>query len=120
MDEAAAIDGSRPLEQIADSSGYAVGGVALQMKPCLTAFSILATHSRVIADDHTDFPHDGGLKLGPSFSSKATASESIRGCCEADTVVELKAQSNGQSAIFECLCEAIEGNPRLLESILQA
>ncbi|CAE7315714.1 POL [Symbiodinium sp. KB8] len=32
LDEAAAIDGSKPLEQIADSSGYAVGGVALQMK----------------------------------------------------------------------------------------
>ena len=45
LDEAAAIDGSKPLEQIADSSGYAVGGVALQMKECLSAFSILATHS---------------------------------------------------------------------------
>ena len=46
LDEAAAIDGSRPLEQITDSSGYAIGRVALQMKPCLSAFSILATHSR--------------------------------------------------------------------------
>ena len=31
MDEAAAIDGSRPLEQIADSSGIAWGGTCLQM-----------------------------------------------------------------------------------------
>ena len=32
MDEAAAIDGTRPLEQIADCSGIAWGGTVLQMK----------------------------------------------------------------------------------------
>ena len=31
MDEAAAIDGSRPLEQVADSSGIAWGSVCMQM-----------------------------------------------------------------------------------------
>ena len=30
MDEAAAVDGSRPLEQIADSSGFAWGGSCVQ------------------------------------------------------------------------------------------
>ena len=32
VDEIAAICGQHPLEQIADSSGYAVGGVAVQMR----------------------------------------------------------------------------------------
>jgi hypothetical protein len=41
MDEAAAIDGSRPLEQVADSSGIAWGGVCLQMTADLTMFKIL-------------------------------------------------------------------------------
>ena len=31
LDEAAAVDGSRPLEKIADSSGHARGGIRLQM-----------------------------------------------------------------------------------------
>ena len=37
MDEAAAIDGSRPLKQIADSSGITWGGTSLQMTRDLTA-----------------------------------------------------------------------------------
>ena len=43
MDEAAAIDGTRPLEQIADSSGIAWGGTVLQMKEDLKQFTVLLT-----------------------------------------------------------------------------
>jgi hypothetical protein len=39
MDEAAAIDGSRPLEQVADSSGIAWGGCCLQMTSDLSRFN---------------------------------------------------------------------------------
>ena len=41
MDEASAIDGSRPLEQVADSSGIAWGGCCLQMTADLSMFKIL-------------------------------------------------------------------------------
>ena len=46
VDEIAAICGHRPLEQIADSSGYAVGGVAVQMREDLCGFNVLCTHSK--------------------------------------------------------------------------
>ena len=46
LDEASAITQERPLEQIADSSGYAVGGSALQMRADLTGFNVLVTHSK--------------------------------------------------------------------------
>ena len=41
MDEASAIDGSRPLEQVADACGYAWGSTNVQMTADLTAFRVL-------------------------------------------------------------------------------
>ena len=41
MDEAAAIDGSRPLEQVADACGIAWGGTALQMTADMATFKVL-------------------------------------------------------------------------------
>jgi hypothetical protein len=46
LDECAAIIGTRPLEQVADCCGFALGGSALQMKPDLTGFNVLVTHSK--------------------------------------------------------------------------
>eukprot|EP00435_Cladocopium_sp_Y103_P052926 s165_g16.t2 len=46
LDEAGAISGERPLEQIADSSGYAIGGSALQMQADMGSFKVLAVHSK--------------------------------------------------------------------------
>lgn len=43
LDEAAAIDGSRPLEQIADSLGIAWGGTCLQMAEDLARLKVLMT-----------------------------------------------------------------------------
>ena len=43
MDESAAIDGSRPLEQIADACGYAWGSTNVQMVEDLTRFKVLLT-----------------------------------------------------------------------------
>ena len=45
FDEAAAADGSCPLEQIADASGIAVGGTVLQMTRDLSRVKVLMTHS---------------------------------------------------------------------------
>ena len=41
LDEAAAIDGSRPLEQVADSSGLAWGGTNFQMSEDLSTLKVL-------------------------------------------------------------------------------
>ena len=41
FDEAAAIDGSRPLEQVADACGYAWGSTCLQMTADLSRFKVL-------------------------------------------------------------------------------
>ena len=43
LDEAAAIDGSRPLEQVADASGIGWGGTVLQMNEDMTTFKVLLT-----------------------------------------------------------------------------
>ena len=40
-DERSALDGSRPCEQICDSSGMAYGGTLLQMLPSMEAFNVL-------------------------------------------------------------------------------
>ena len=42
LDEASAIDGSRPLEQVADACGIAWGATHLQMTPDLAGFKVLA------------------------------------------------------------------------------
>ena len=42
LDEASAIDGSRPLEQIADACGIAWGATHVQMTADLTGFKVLA------------------------------------------------------------------------------
>ena len=41
MDEAGAIDGSRPLEQIADACGYAWGSTNVQMPEDVSHFKVL-------------------------------------------------------------------------------
>ena len=41
MDEAAAIDGSRPLEQVADACGFAWGSTNVQMNSDLSGFKVL-------------------------------------------------------------------------------
>jgi len=41
LDEIAAISGTRPLEQIADSSGIAWGGMCIQMTPDMDGFTML-------------------------------------------------------------------------------
>ena len=46
MDEAGAIDGSRPLEQIADACGYAWGGTIVQMTEDLSRFKVLMMVSK--------------------------------------------------------------------------
>ena len=46
LDEAAAVDGSRPLEQVADSCGYAWGGSSVQMRQDLSSFKMLVVASK--------------------------------------------------------------------------
>ena len=41
IDEASAIDGSRPLEQVADACGIAWGSTNVQMTPDLTGFKVV-------------------------------------------------------------------------------
>ena len=49
FDEATAITGECPLEQIADASGIAVGGTVLQMSRDRTKMKVLLTHSKLRA-----------------------------------------------------------------------
>ncbi|CAE7299989.1 unnamed protein product, partial [Symbiodinium necroappetens] len=64
LDEAAAIDGTRPLEQIADSGGYAVGGVALQMK----AWAPLSLEGFAQLDTSCKGPRKSSAKLADGLS----------------------------------------------------
>ena len=56
LDEAAAMDGSRPLEQIADSSGIAWGGTCLQMTRDLMGFNVLMTASKGLTPSQQAWP----------------------------------------------------------------
>ena len=56
FDEAGAIAGLCPLEQIADASGIAVGGTVLQMTRDLSRMKILLTHSRSLTAPQQAWP----------------------------------------------------------------
>ena len=56
LDEAAAISGERPLEQIADSSGIAWGGTCLQMTKDLTKVNVLMVASKGLAPAQQAWP----------------------------------------------------------------
>lgn len=56
LDEAAAIDGSRPLEQIADSSGIAWGGTCLQISKDLGKFNVLTAASTELTPAQQAWP----------------------------------------------------------------
>ena len=56
FDEAAAISGECPLEQVADASGYAVGGTVLQMTRDLQKMKVLLTHSKSLTAPQQSWP----------------------------------------------------------------
>ena len=56
FDEAAAADGSCPLEQIADASGIAVGGSVVQMSRDLSRLKVLMTHSKSLTPAQQNWP----------------------------------------------------------------
>ena len=56
IDEAAAADGSCPLEQVADASGIAVGGSVVQMTRDLSRLKALMTHSKSLTPAQQQWP----------------------------------------------------------------
>ena len=56
LDEAAAIDGSRPLEQIADSAGKAWGGCCVQMTQDLATFNMLMVAGKSLSPAQQAWP----------------------------------------------------------------
>ena len=70
LDEAAAIDGSRPLEQIADSSGIAWGGTCLQMSEDLSRFNQRIADSRAGA-----YPRAAGMVAADAGGVRAAHDE---------------------------------------------
>ena len=56
FDEAAAVSGRCPLEQIADASGIAVGGTVVQMSRDLSLFKVLLTHSKGLTPAQQAWP----------------------------------------------------------------
>ena len=56
FDEAAALDGSRPLEQVADACGIAWGGTLLQMSPDLASFKVLGMFGKSFNESQQAWP----------------------------------------------------------------
>ena len=56
FDEAAAADGSCPLEQVADASGIAVGGSAVQMSRDMAKLKVLMTRSKSLTPAQQNWP----------------------------------------------------------------
>ena len=86
MDEAAAIDGSRPLEQIADSSGIAWGGTCLQMTKDLAGFNVLMTASKGLTPAQQAWPPltlEGYAQLETKRAQRRTLG-SMRSLCWTD------------------------------------
>ena len=56
LDEAAAMDGTRPLENLADCSGIAWGGSSYQMNEDLTTFKVLMTAGKGLTPAQQAWP----------------------------------------------------------------
>ena len=56
FDEAAAADGSCPLEQVADASGIAVGCSVVQMSRDMAKLKVLMTHSKSLTPAQQNWP----------------------------------------------------------------
>jgi len=83
FDPVSALEGSCPLEQVADSSGIALGGTVLQMTRDLTKFKVLLTHSK-----------------GLTPAQQAWAPLTLEGYAQ----LEVKRASRKALGVIKCLC----------------
>ena len=86
LDEAAAIDGSRPLEQVADCSGIGWGGTGLQMRADLSSFKVLFTAGKGLTPAQQAWPPltlEGYAQLMTKRAQRA-ALGSMRSICWTD------------------------------------
>ena len=96
FDEAAAADGSCPLEQIADASGIAVGGSVLQMTRDLSRVKVLMTHSKSLTPAQQNWPpliQEAFAQLEVKRATRRTFG-SIRTVCWADHANLTRAQTS--------------------------
>ena len=96
FDEAAAADGSCPLEQIADASGIAVGGSVLQMTRDLSRVKVLMTHSKPLTPAQQNWPpliQEAFAQLEVKRATRRTFG-SIRTVCWTDHANLTRAQTS--------------------------
>ena len=96
FDEAAAADGSCPLEQIADASGIAVGGSVLQMTRDLSRVKVLMTHSKSLTPAQQNWPpliQEAFAQLEVKRATRRTFG-SIRTVCWTDRANLTRAQTS--------------------------
>ena len=96
FDEAAAADGSCPLEQIADASGIAVGGSVLQMTRDLSRVKVLMTHSKSLTPAQQNWPpliQEAFAQLEVKRATRRTFG-SIRTVCWTDHANLTRAQTS--------------------------
>ena len=90
LDEAAAIDKSRPLEQVADACGYAWGSTCLQMSSDLSHFKNLLMVSKGFAPAQQAWPaltleaHSQLMGKGAQTKILGRMSSECWGPCECD------------------------------------
>ena len=96
FDEAAAADGSCPLEQIADASGIAVGGSVLQMTRDLSRVKVLMTRSKSLTPAQQNWPpliQEAFAQLEVKRATRRTFG-SIRTVCWTDHANLTRAQTS--------------------------
>ena len=96
FDEAAAADGSCPIEQIADASGIAVGGSVLQMTRDLSRVKVLMTHSKSLTPAQQNWPpliQEAFAQLEVKRATRRTFG-SIRTVCWTDHANLTRAQTS--------------------------
>ena len=96
FDEAAAADGSCPLEQIADASGIAAGGSVLQMTRDLSRVTVLMTHSKSLTPAQQNWPpliQEAFAQLEVKRATRRTFG-SIRTVCWTDHANLTRAQTS--------------------------
>lgn len=94
FDEASAISGACPLEQVADASGFAVGGTVLQMTRDLSRMKVLLTHSKSLTPPQQPWPpliQEAYAQLEVKRMTRKTLG-SIRTVCWTDHANLTKAQ----------------------------
>ena len=73
----------------------------------------------VVANDHAQLSHDGGMVLRAAFRAEPNARKAIGGAGDADCMAQAKSEHNREFSGLQCAAEPVKSNPGLSQPVTQ-